>query len=479
MRHETATFSLVADATVLEAMKVISASEGICFVIDSSGVLVGSITDGDVRRHLLSGGKTNNPASTIMRKEPIFCHHLAAPSEIQSKLGAVRFLALVDDRRRLVGVASRDLVSKYPLASPSLAGNELAYVTEAVMTGWVSSQGKYVRNFEASFSSFVGATNAVAVSNGTVAIELALAALGIGPGDEVIVPAYTFAATANAVVSRGASPIFVDIEARTLGIDPSLLPGSVTSRTKAIVVPHLYGAPAEIAQITKFAERNNLWVIEDCAEAFGTSVGGKHVGMFGDAGTFSFFGNKTITTGEGGMVVFKDEKHANLAKVLRDHGTSGEIRYSHELLGFNFRMTNMQGALGVAQMERANEIVERKIEIGEQYLSLLKGHPALTLPHVGRGFVNSFWIFTVLVDQNFARQPEFFVHELSLRGIESRPGFRTLPYMPSFAGHPDASRNFVVSERVANSALSLPTSVGMSRHDIEEVAASFVSLLAE
>ncbi|MCC7523897.1 MAG: DegT/DnrJ/EryC1/StrS aminotransferase family protein, partial [Chitinophagaceae bacterium] len=254
-----------------------------------------------------------------------------------------------------------------PISKPSITDKEIAYVTDAVSSTWISSLGKYIDRFETEFASFCGTRYGVATSNGTVALHLALVALGIGKGDEVIVPDLSFVATVNTILQAGAVPVFADIDPYNLCMDPRELEKVITSRTKAIMPVHLYGHPADMNAINAIAEKHNLLVIEDAAEAHGASIHGRKVGNWGVCGSFSFYGNKNITTGEGGMITTNDEALYNRLRHLRDHAMSKEKRYWHTECGYNYRMTNLQAALGCAQLERIDALMERKRQIFKIY----------------------------------------------------------------------------------------------------------------
>jgi perosamine synthetase len=262
-------------------------------------------------------------------------------------------------------IYERDII---PIMEPDLSGNEKEYLIDAVDSGWVSSKGKYVDQFENDLAIFHNVDFALAVSNGTVALHLALVSLGIGSGDEVIVPNLTFASSVNSIIHAGASPVLADVNAETYNIDCENLEKYITPKTKAIMPVHLYGNPCDMDEIHQIAKKHHLLVIEDNAEGLGSKYRGKLTGTFGDAGTFSFFGNKTITTGEGGAIIFQDKKAYEHAKVLRDHGMSPAKRYWHEYIGFNYRLTNIQAAIGCAQLERISDFLENKKAIVERYM---------------------------------------------------------------------------------------------------------------
>ena len=254
---------------------------------------------------------------------------------------------------------------------PSLEGNEERYLLDAFRSTWISSAGKYIELFEKAFCNFVGVKHGIAVATGTAALHLALAAIGVGRGDEVLVPDFTFPATANAVLYTGAVPVLVDIEDNKFTIDWRKLEQKINSKTKAIIPVHILGRPCEMEPILEIADKYDLFVIEDAAEAHGAEYKGKQVGSIGDIGCFSFFGNKIITTGEGGMCVTGNKTLLEKMKILRDHGMSPEKKYWNEMVGFNYRMTNLQAAIGLAQMEQIETFIERKRQMAIHYSKLL------------------------------------------------------------------------------------------------------------
>jgi perosamine synthetase len=287
-----------------------------------------------------------------------------------------------------------------PVSEPTITEKEIEYVMQAVKSGWVSSLGEYINKFEDEFAKFVGTKYALTVSNGTVGLHLALVSLGIKEGDEVIVPDLTFIATANAVKYTGAKPVFADIDKETWCISPDDIKKKITSKTKAIIPVHLYGHPVDMDPILKIAKEYNLYVIEDCAESHGAEYKGKKVGSIGHCGVFSFYGNKIITTGEGGMITTNDEKIYEKARYLRDHAMSKEKRYWHTEIGYNYRLTNIQAALGLAQLERIDEIIQKKKEIFNWYQEGLKGLENIKLNPEKEWAKNVYWM-VCLVNENF------------------------------------------------------------------------------
>jgi len=346
-----------------------------------------------------------------------------------------------------------------PVAEPSLGEEELDNVIRAVKSGWISSKGAYIEEFEKSFARYCGAGYGVATANGTVALHLALAALGIGKGDEVIVPTLTFVATANAVTYCNAKPVFVDSHPEYWCMDPEKIEEKITKNTKAIIPVHLYGHPCDMDWIMDIAEDRGLYVVEDCAEAHGAEYKGKKVGGFGDVACFSFYANKIITTGEGGMCVTCDEELAEKMRLLRDHGMSRERKYWHEVVGFNYRMTNLQAAVGVAQLKKLDHFIARKREIAKKYaedLQELAENGLLTL-HPEMSWAKCvYWMYSILVDADVRDNLMKF---LEGNGVETRPFFVPLHKMPMYAER--SSSDFSVAEDLSCRGINLPSSVSI------------------
>src|SRR5271167_326201 len=285
-----------------------------------------------------------------------------------------------------------------PISQPLIGPREKELVLDALNSGWVSSIGKYIDEFEANFASYCGTEYALAVSNGTTGLHLALVALGLQPGDEVIVPDLTFVATANAVAYTGATPVLADIDADTLCIDPASVKSLISARTRAIIPVHLYGHPADMDALMEIGDAHGLDIIEDAAEAHGAEYKGRKVGGLGKCGVFSFYGNKVITTGEGGMLTTNDRDFYQRARRLRDHAMSPQRRYFHEERGFNYRITNLQAALGVAQLERIDEFLGRRAEIMDWYSSEIATNGSVRLNRVKNWAKSAFWMICLAVD---------------------------------------------------------------------------------
>ena len=354
-----------------------------------------------------------------------------------------------------------------PIAEPLFQGNETKYLTDCISTGWISSIGKYVGEFEQGFADYIGCTHGAAVHTGTAALHLALLAIGIGPGDEVIIPTLTFAATANAVLYTGATPVFVDSERETWNIDPDLIENKITKKTRAIIPVHLYGHPCDMDKITEISQKYNLTIIEDAAEAHGAEYKGQRVGSMGTISCFSFFGNKIITTGEGGMCLCHDQDLIEKIAKLRDHGMVKNKRYWHDEIGFNYRMTNLQAAVGVAQLEKLDWFVNRKKENATLYNSCLSGQEKLTLPPNKSWAKNVFWLYTVLLKKGTKNRDQL-IRSLKDKGIESRPVFYPLHEMEPYK---EFSNNdeFPVATQIAYSGLSLPSAPTLKEDQIRYI----------
>jgi perosamine synthetase len=351
-----------------------------------------------------------------------------------------------------------------PIYMPDLSGNEKKYVNECIDTSWISALGHFVGDFENAFAKFVGVENATSVCNGTVALHLALLALGIGPGDEVIVPTLTYIATANAVTYVGAKPIFVDSEIESWQIDATKIEALITPQTRAIIPVHLYGQACDMTALMKIADKHNLLVIEDCAEALGTKIGDQHVGSFGHIATFSFFGNKTITTGEGGMVTSRNKELIDFARRIRGQGLAKGREYWHDIIGHNFRMTNVAAAIGLAQLERAEQFIKRKRLLAEKYSAALDS-THVQLQNEIKNAIHSRWMTAITVDKPENRDD--LRSFLRTQGIETRPVFYPLHTMPIFNS---VDQSHPVAEYIAERGICLPSWPGLSEDQVVKIS---------
>jgi perosamine synthetase len=363
-----------------------------------------------------------------------------------------------------------------PISKPALVGNELKYVTDCVESNWISSLGKYVTAFEEAFAAFCGANYAVTCSNGTTALHLALLALGVNPGDEVIVPTLTYVATANSVVYCGARPVFVDGEPATWNMDPSQIEALITSRTKGIIVVHLFGHPVDMDPIMEIANRHGLFVLEDAAEAHGAKYKGRRVGSIGYAATFSFFGNKIITTGEGGMVTTNDRALADEVRRLKNHGMDPQRKFWFATVGYNYRLTNVASAIGLAQLEEIEWHLEQRQLIAKWYREFLSDISGLTWQGERDWARHVWWLFTVVMDEQVSFDRFELIDRLKDRGVEARQIIYPITQLPPYQ---DASREhcFPVADRVVDRGIQLPTWCGLTRDDVNYVCQCLTDLL--
>lgn len=469
------------DEKIRDVLQVIDKNgRGICFIVDSSSSLkiLGVATDGDIRRGLLRGQTLDSPITSVMNQKYIFLPVESDEILIRSHFNSdVKVIPLLDSNGSIVEFADTLRSHRIPVLEPELCGNEEDYLIDCVRSNWISSQGPYVVKFERQFEEMHQNMHAVSTSNGTTALHLALAALGIKAGDEVIVPNITFAATVNAVLYCGATPVLCEVEAGSWCIDITEVKKLITKKTRAVIPVHLYGQVCNMNKLSKLAREYNLFIIEDCAESLGSQIGSRLVGSYGDASTFSFFGNKTISTGEGGMVLFNNKHIANLAKILRDHGMTPGKKYWHETVGYNYRLTNLQAAVGVAQMERFESILAKKINIAQTYSELLMDVSGIdSLPLKIDGVVHSNWLYTVMLAPHIDR--DRLINELLQYGIETRPVFYPLNEMPPYKNF-RASNDLKNSKNLSARGISLPTSLSITSLQIKYVVRVLQELLSD
>lgn len=462
-----ASLTIGPDSSVRAALEHIEAGgRGVVFVVDLSGKLLGAVSDGDIRRGMLVNDADMDTAlADVLNPSPQTLHDDdSADSTFRtlrtSSREGKKVLPRVNANGEVVGFSCLDDWGILPMANPQFSGNEATYLLECVTSGWISSTSPMVAEFEQMFGEKTGLANPLSCSNGTVAITLALQALGLQRDHEVIVPSCTFAATANAVFGAGGIPVFADVDSITWGLSPETVAPLINSNTWGVIAVHLYGAPCDVIGLRELCDERGLHLVEDCAEAIGTTIEGRQVGFVGDAATFSFFGNKTITTGEGGMVTFRDPSAKKKAAQIRSHGMSSSRKYWHDVVGFNFRLTGLQAAVGLAQLEQLESLVSQKIAAGSLFASLVKGsHPDLDTGASQEFGSPSYWLSTVLFDGGPSVRDEVMV-ELARHGIESRPVFPPLHVMPPFRDLRRAS-TMDQSMRLADQGLCLPNYPGL------------------
>ena len=355
-----------------------------------------------------------------------------------------------------------------PVSDPKLDGNELRYLTQCIQSNWISSAGRFVREFEEAFAAAVGCRFGVACANGTTALHLALATLGIGEGDEVVIPTFTMIATPNAVRYTGATPALVDAERETWNLDVGRLEAAISPRTRGIVLVHTYGHPVDMDPLLELCERRGPWVVEDAAEAHGARYKGRPAGSLGRAASFSFYANKIVTTGEGGMVTTNALEIARLARRLRDHAFSDERHFWHKHLGFNYRMTNLQAAVGLAQTERLEEFVEIHRANALRYARRLARLPGLTLPVERPWARNVYWMFGVVVEDAFGITRDELRRRLARRGIETRTFFIPIHLQPIYYKAFKGQR-FPVAEELCQRGLYLPSGATLTEAEVSYV----------
>jgi perosamine synthetase len=352
-----------------------------------------------------------------------------------------------------------------PLSNPTLGAKETEYVMDCLETNWISSGGKYVERFEQAFAKVAGTRHAISCSNGTAALHLALLGLGLAPGEEVLVPTLTFAACANSVVYCGAKPVFVDIEPDIWCLDPSRLETQITPRTRGMIAVHLRGHAADMDSIMEVARRHGLFVVEDAAQAHGARFRGRPVGSIGDVGTFSFFGNKMLTTGEGGMVTTNDDDMAARIRLLKNQGMTQEKRYWHTVVGYNYRLTNLQAAIGLAQVERLDEQLRRHREVAAWYREALTDTPGLSW-QVERDWAHhAWWQFVAVIDEPFAPNRDAVLERMQSAGIDARRIYYPMHQLPIYSDKTNGDC-YPVADRLAARAVCLPTWGGLRQEDV-------------
>jgi perosamine synthetase len=361
-----------------------------------------------------------------------------------------------------------------PVAEPLLGGNELEYVTDCIKSGWISSLGKYVTAFESGFARYCGVDYGVATSNGTTALHLLAATLNLGPGDEVIMPSLTYVATANGMRYNGATSVFVDSEYQTWNIDPNRVVEAITPRTKAIIAVHLYGHPADMDPLRAIANEHHLLFLEDAAEAHGACYKGQRTGSLSDAAVFSFYGNKIITSGEGGIIVTNNEAWAKRAFFLENQGRHSDNPYYHPELAFNYRMTNLQAAIGLAQLERIDELIAIRRRNAAHYRRRLAEIEGLTLPPAEAWAENVYWMYSVLVEETFGMDRDELRARLRQANIDTRPFFYPIHTLPMY----HTGQSLPVAEDLARRGLNLPSGATLTPEQIDYICDTLAGLAA-
>lgn len=367
-----------------------------------------------------------------------------------------------------------------PVNEPLLDGNEKKYLMECIDTGWVSSEGPFVQQFEQTFSARVARAHGIAVANGSGALDIAVQALRLGPGDEVIVPAFTIISCVAAILRAGAKPVLIDADPQTWNMDVNQLAEKITAATKAIMVVHIYGLPVDMDPVLELARRHGLKIIEDAAEMHGQTYNGRRCGSFGDISVFSFYPNKHVTTGEGGMLVCDELELAERCRSLRNLCFQAKKRFVHEELGWNYRMTNLQAALGLAQLERLDEFVRRKRRMGKRYSDLLEGAHGILRPLVRTDYAeNIYWVYGLVLEDELLCDAVEAMRRLGTLGIGTRPFFWAMHEQPVFRKMGLFSgESYPVSEHLARRGFYIPSGLALTEEQIERSAAAVIEVLA-
>lgn len=368
-----------------------------------------------------------------------------------------------------------------PVNEPLLDGREQEYLAECIKTGWISSEGPFVQQFEERMAAFTGRKHGIAVCNGTAALELAVAALKLEPGSEVIMPTFTIISCAAAIVRNNCVPVLVDSDPVTWNMDVSQIEARITERTRAIMVVHMYGLPVDMKPLLELATKYRLKIVEDAAEMHGQSCYGQPCGSFGDVSIFSFYPNKHITTGEGGMVLTDDDQLAERSRSLRNLCFQPGRRFVHEELGYNFRMTNLQAALGLAQLERVDQFVERKRKMGTLYTELLTGMPQVQLPLASTPYSqNIYWVYGLVLDENLSINVEEIMHRLANEGVGTRPFFWPMHEQPVFKKMGLFSgESYPVAERLGRRGFYLPSGLALTENQMIHVSEVLKKVMRE
>jgi perosamine synthetase len=460
------------DFLLIDALeKIIKNGKGTLFIIDNN-ILKGIIDYAGLREKILEDKMLGSKLGDL-ELELVFVKDLKNLKELPEKiLKRYKIIPIVDESLHIVDYVETNIFT--PIATPHLTGNEFKYLLDAFSSTWISSTGFYIDKFEKNFAAFCESEYAIATSNGTVAIQLALSALDIGKGDQVIVPDFTFAATINAVINTGAEPVIVDVEKDSWCINPDEMARAITVKTKAIIPVHIYGQPANMEKIMQIARENNLYVVEDCAEAHGAKYKSKKVGSWGDIGCFSFYANKVITTGEGGMCVTDSEELNKKMRMLRDHGMNTRKKYWHDFVGFNFRMTNLQAAIGCAQLEKIEYFLEKRRLIENRYKQTLKEFDFLKFQNDQLTYRDKItWLVSALIK---ADMRDHIIEVLNDNGINARPFFHPLSKMDIYKRYVFSCEN---SQKIAYSGINFPTYIGLNEKVFGKIKEIFNGVISE
>ena len=455
-------------------LKIKKNGESACFICEDKKLL-GIITQGDIRNLILRKIPLEHKVHKYVKKKFYSLPASVSSSDAFKKLKSGRkIIPLIDKNKNLVDYVSYNKLKNVPLAKPDLKGNELTYLSKCIDSTFISSIGRYIDLFEKKFIKYFKVNSALSVSSCTTGLQLVLNYLELKSNDEVIVPNITFVSPINAIIHSGAKPVLCDIDQKNLTIDCLDLKKKITKKTKAIICVHTYGHPCNMDKILSLIKGKNIKLIEDCAEAIGTKFKNKNVGTFGDFAIFSFYGNKTITTGEGGMILFNKKIDYKNCKILSSHGMNVNKKYWHDQIGFNFRMTNLQAAVGVAQFERIKLFIKDKIKIAREYKKNLTGIKNIILPFEEKWATHSYWLFNILIKNISEKKRDKIINELNYKGIEARPMFYPASDMKIYKEYIDKKQNY---SKISYCGISLPSFVGLNNFQINKICNQIKKLI--
>ena len=469
--------------TIKEAMEGINKSGiGIALVVDKNRTLLGVATDGDIRRALLSGKDLSSPIRNIMVDSPVTAREGTAATrllEIMLDKG-IQEIPITNNDGIVVDVAFLPELKTISLSSPDITHKEVEIINQILSTPFLSI-GPKVKEFEKKMADYIGVNHAVAVNSGTSGLHLCVKSLGIKDGDEVITTPFSFIASSNCVLFERANPVLVDINEHTLCIDPLRIEEKITERTKAILPVHIFGHACDMDKIIEISKSYNLAIIEDTCEAIGAEFNGKKVGSFGNAGVFAFYPNKQITTAEGGMIVTDDQNIAELCRSMRNQGRSeGGAWLSHKMLGFNYRLSELSAGLGVAQLDRISEILEKRQTVAQLYIERLSAIDGIRIPYISPNVKMSWFVFVVRLDyKRFSREDrDEIIYELKRRGISCSNYFPPIHLEPFYVGMYGYKKgDFPITERVSESTIALPFYNNLPETEIDYICDTLKKIL--
>jgi len=484
MNKKINNITLRENTTIKQAMECINKTGiRIVLVVDKNKKFLGVATDGDIRRALLVGKNFNTSIKTIMNRNPITASEKTPAAKLLEKMldKGIQEIPLIDNKGRVVDLVLLRELKSIPLSSPDITYKEVKVINEVLSTPTLSI-GPKVKEFEKKVAEYVRTKYAIAVNSGTSGLHLCIKSLGIKDGDEVITTPFSFIASANCILYEGAKPVFVDIDENTLCIDPNKIEEKITKKTKAILPVHIFGYACDMDKILRIAKKYKLAVIEDACEALGTEYKRKKVGSFGDCAVFSFYPNKPITTGEGGMIVTNDEKIANLCKSMRNQGREeGDEWLYHKRLGYNYRMSELCAALGVVQMERIEEILKKREKVAQLYNRKLNNVKGIRIPSIAPYVTKMSWFVYVirLEGKKFTKEDrDEIIEELEDRGINCRNYFPPIHLEPFYVKMFDYKKgDFPITEKVSDLTIALPFSNNLTEKEIDYICNSLEKII--